>query len=437
MTIVCGTDFSDNAVLAARAAGAIAMQLAVPLKLVHVMDEREAAHRGGALHDAVDDPLRARLRAQAEDLRAQFGIDVEPLAVPGVADEQLVALAGSVAARLLVVAALGERQQQRWRLGSVAERVAQSSPIPVLVVRDGARCEAWARGAQPLRVLVGVELTTTSQSALRWASALRAIGPCDLLVTQVVWPPEEHLRLGLPAPMPLDHLRPELEQVLQHDLEAWAGEPPGPGETSFLVRPGWGRVDAHLTRLAAEARADLLVVGTHQRAGMARLWQGSVSRGVLHAAAMSVACVPRGDAVSDEQEIPTFQRVLVPTDFSPLANRAIPVAYGLVPCGGVVHLLHVVTRHLDADGPDPQACLRALIPPAARGRGIETRLEVVTEQDAYVGIMHVAGRLGVDAICMATHGHAGLSQLVLGSQAHAVVQRARQPVLLVPPERGE
>ena len=300
MTIVCGTDFSDNAVLAARAAGAIAMRLAVPLTLVHVMDKREAAHRGGARHDAVDDSLRARLCAQAEELRARFGIDVEPLAVPGVADEQLVALAGSVAARLLVVAALGARPQQHGRLGSMAERVVQSSPMPVLVVRDGARFEAWARGAQPLRVLVGVELTTTAQRALRWASALRVIGPCDLLVTQVAWPPGEHLRLGLRAPMPLDHLLPDLEQVLRRDLEAWAGVLPGPGETSFLVQSGWGRVDAHLTQLAAEAQADLLVVGTHQRAGMARLWQGSVSRGVLHAAAMSVACVPRGDAVGDE-----------------------------------------------------------------------------------------------------------------------------------------
>lgn len=311
--------------------------------------------------------------------------------------------------------------QERPAAAVAPWRVAQSSPMPVPVVRDGARFEAWARG----------------QHALRWASALRVIGPCDLLVTQVAWPAEEHLRLGISGPMPLDHLRPEVEQVLRRDLEAWAGAPPGPGATSFLVRPGWGRVDAHLTQLAAEAKADLLVVGTHQRAGIARLWQGSVSRGVLHAAAMSVACVPRSDAVGDEQEIPTFQRVLVPTDFSPLANRAIPVAYGLVPHGGVVHLLHVVARHPGTDDPDPQECLRALIPPAARRRGIETRLEVVTEQDAYVGIVHAAGRLGVDAICMATHGHAGLSQLVLGSQAHAVVQRARQPVLLVPPARGE
>jgi len=71
MAIVCGTDFSDNAVLAARAAGAIAMRLAVSLKLVHVMDEREAARCGGELHDAVDDPRRARLRTQAEELRAR------------------------------------------------------------------------------------------------------------------------------------------------------------------------------------------------------------------------------------------------------------------------------------------------------------------------------------------------------------------------------
>jgi nucleotide-binding universal stress UspA family protein len=436
MTIVCGIDFSENAVLAAHAAGAIAMRLAVPLTLVHVRDKGGVTHQGGELPDAVDDPLRLRLRAQAEDLQSRFGITVEPLVIRGVVDAQLVALASSVAARLLVIAALGERQQRRWLLGSVAERVVQASSIPVLVVRDGACFEAWAHGEHTLRVLVGVELTSTSQRALRWASALRAIGPCDLRVAQIVWPAEEYLRLGLPAPMPLDRLRPDLEQVLQRDLTAWAGELPGPGQTSFLVRPGWGRVDTHLTRLATETQADLLVVGTHQRAGMARLWQGSVSRGVLHAAAMSVVCVPRGEVVGDTWEIPTFQRVLVPTDFSPLANRAIPVAYGLVRDGGMVHLLHVVTRPPATTDPDPQAGLRALIPPAAPGRGIETCLEVVTEKDAAVGIVHAAERLGVDVICMATHGQTGLLQLVLGSQAHAVMQRARQPVLLVPPERG-
>ena len=53
MTMVCATDFSENAALAARAAGAIAKRLAVPLKLVHVIDGRGAARRGGGPHDAV------------------------------------------------------------------------------------------------------------------------------------------------------------------------------------------------------------------------------------------------------------------------------------------------------------------------------------------------------------------------------------------------
>ena len=90
MTMVCGTDFSENAVLAARAAGAIATRLAVPLKLVHVIDVRGAECRVGGPHDAVDDPLRARRRAPAEELRAWCGIDVEALAVSGVAAERAV-----------------------------------------------------------------------------------------------------------------------------------------------------------------------------------------------------------------------------------------------------------------------------------------------------------------------------------------------------------
>lgn len=295
MTIVCGTDFSENSGTAARAASAIAKRLALPLKLVHVIDLP-------GTDDSGYEPLRARLRAQAEGLRVQFGIDIEPLVEPGVADERLVAVAASLDARLLVVSSLGERKQQRWLLGSVAERVAQASRIPVLVVRDGGRIETWARGERALRVMVGVEPTATSKAALRWAGALRAIGPCELLVAQIAWPAEEHRRIGIPTPMPLDQLRPEIEQALLHDLRQWAGELPDQGGTSFIVKAGWGRVDSHLSQLATASKVDLVVVGTHQRAGIARLWQGSVSRGVLHAATTSVACVPPGRADTGEQE---------------------------------------------------------------------------------------------------------------------------------------
>jgi nucleotide-binding universal stress UspA family protein len=436
MTVICGIDFSENAAQAARAAAAIAKRLSVPLMLVHVIDELGVELTIAAGQRNIYEPLRQRIRDLSLEIGASFGIDVEPVVVPGTAYKKLNEIAADNQARLIVVSALGNQKQHRWLLGSVAERVAQTSSIPVLIVRDSLSIEAWARGERPLRTMVGVEIGSTSKAALRWAAQLRSAGPCDLVVTHVAWPFEEHMRLGLPSPVPLDSLRPELHAMLMRDLREWAGELTGEGDTKLNVSPGWGRVDAHLAVLAADAQVDLLVVGTHQRAGNARLWQGSVSRGVLHHASCNVACVPRGEGAADGDIIPTFRRALVPTDFSPLANRAIPVGYGLVAPGGIVHLLHVVTRKPGEDDIDIKDRLRALIPRGAAAKAIVTEVEVLEEEHAGNGIWHAAGRLGVDVICMATHGRSGISKALLGSQAHEVMQRARQPVVLVPPERG-
>lgn len=434
MTIVFGTDFSERAAQAARAAGAIARRFAMPLWLVHVVDEpgAELAMRG--VYNPVFDPQRAKLQSQADDLRANTGADVEPILLLGAAHQQLVEVARGAHARLLVVSMFSAENPRHSWPGGVAERVAQSSSVPVLVVRDGSSLEAWARDDKTLRIMVGVELAPTSKAALRWAAELRTRGNCELTIAQVAWPPVEHSRLGIPHPMPLDHLVSEVQEILERDLRSWSGVLPGEGEARFVVSPGWGRVDTHLADLAAEAKADLLVVGTHRRAGLARTWLGSVSRGVLRNASTNVVCVPRGEASEEEQSIPTFRAVLVPTDFSALANRAIPVAYGLVAPGGVVYLLHVDTRKPGEDPADPQERLRALIPRGAAARSVATKIEIVTETSAWKGIWHAAGRLGVDAICMATHGRSGASGIFLGSQAREVVERARQPVLLVPPE---
>jgi len=433
--IICGTDFSESATRAGEAAAALAKRFKVPLKLVHVISDIGAELAIANNQTALYDRLSQRLRDQALELGKRFGIDVEAIAVPGFVCDKIIEIAKAHQARLIVMSALGEKKQHQWLLGSMAERVAQASPIPVLVVRDSASIQAWANGDEVLRTMVGVEIGSTSKAALRWAVDLRTFGQCDLLVNHVVWPIGEHMRLGISSPIPLDSIRPEVHEVLMRDLREWADDVPGLGEVALTVNPGWGRVDNHLASLAAEARADLLVVGTHQRAMTARLWQGSVSRGVLHHASCNVVCVPRGASAEDRDVVPTFRRVLIPTDFSALANRAIPVGYGLVAPGGIVHLLHVVTRRPGEDDLNKVDQLRALVPKGVAAKGIVTEVEVLQEEDAWTGIWHAAGRLGADAICMGTHGRSGIAEAVLGSQAREVVQRAQQPVILVPPER--
>jgi nucleotide-binding universal stress UspA family protein len=150
---------------------------------------------------------------------------------------------------------------------------------------------------------------------------------------------------------------------------------------------------------------------------------------------MSVACVPASEPLA-ATSIPRLRRVLATTDFSPLASRAIPLAYALVADGGVVHLVHAVVDPEELKN-DPAGKLRAYIPPDAAARGIETKVEVLTVIDVALGICRAAEWLGVDALCMGTHGRTGLSRWVVGSVAQEVLRRTRRPVFLVPPERDD
>ena len=432
MTIVCGSNFSENATQAARAAAAIAKRVNEPLKLVHVLGQGAADLPALT---ALYEPFRALLEAHAEKLGKEFEIQVEPVILEGSADARLVELAGRVQARLLVVSALGSRSQEQWLLGTVAERVVQRSPVPVLVVRNAGTVLAWARGERPLKLVLGTDLGHSARVALRWVENLRAIAPCDVCIAQFVWPLGEHARFGVKRPVELEGLSPELHTLLVRDLRAWAGSVHGQGEVSYHVGSCWGRYDVQLSSFAQDTHADLLVVGTHQRSWAARIWQASVSRGVVHHGTCNVACVPNADVAEATATIKPYRSVLIPVDFSALAKQAIPSGYGLLSAGGQAHLLYVLTE--DAAAPaqaDLRERLLALVPDDAAARGLSTQVHIVEEAEAWAGIWHAAERLAVDAICMSTHGRGNAAQSLLGSQAQEVVRRARAPVLLV---RGE
>lgn len=428
MSIVCGTDFSHNARRASEVAAALAGHMGQTLTLVHVVDVLPVGPEKHASYEA----LGRRLQDEARRLADCFRANVEPVVMPGCAHRKLVELASEYNASLVVLAALSA-ETARWALGSVAERVAQASPAPVLVIRDAERLLNWLTTERALSALIGVDGGATSRAALDFAVSLRGMGPVDLELTQIASPLAEYCRYGVTPLSSIDRLHPEFEALLLRDLKAWTGELRGEGSLRFSVRPGLGRVDAHLELTAREADVDLIVVGTHQRAGVARIWQASVSRGLLHAAFTNVVCVPRPAAQTLHQPLPDFRSVLCATNFSEPSRRAVATAYGLVRPGGVVHLTHVHDPSARETTEAVKTRLSALIPPEARSRGVHTEFEVVADDTASLGICRAAKRLAVDAICMATHGREGISRVVLGSVAQEVLGQAEQVVVLVPP----
>jgi len=440
MSIVVGTDFSKYARDAVEAAVGIARKSKDKVHLVHVAWETDPAKED---RSPGADLAQGRLAREAARFRGE-GAAVEEVLLRGNADEAIVAYAREVRARLLVIAAIGYRTDSRT--GSIADRIAQNSPCPVLVVRALVPFLEWTRGERPLRVVVGDDLSTTSDAALRWLRVLGSIGPIQASVAHVYSPFGEYGRLGFSA----DRQR-EIESVLQRDLKERLERLPVVDATSGIrMAPSQGRPADALVAMAIEEKADLLVLGSHGRGRLGRAWHGSVSHTAAQLAPMSFAVVPATTvAEASPPSIPPMRRVLVSTDFSPAGNAAIGYGCSILGKGGQLFVAHVVdsipvvyatkweVRRALPPGGDDEAALRqrleGSIPRDASARGIEARVEVLYGFDVALAICQAAERDGVDAICIGSHGRVAAVRLVLGSVVQQVMARTRRPVLVVRP----
>lgn len=290
--IVCGTDFSATAAEAMEVAAALAKRLKTKLLLVHVDQLHSSLVSDPVIIESAGLRMRSKLDREAQRLR-DFGAEVEQKILVGSAFDQLVATATNAKARLMVVGAVGHGFARRLLVGSVAERTAESSLIPTLVVRPGGRLASWVRGEDKrLKVLVGYDFSAASDTALHWVNQLSEIGKFQATVLYSNWPPDEARRLGYEGPLPLAANPEKIQKDLQRELENRIAKFLPKQKVIGIVEPGWGTPEGYLFEMATRQHVDLIVVGTHQRQGLGRVLLGSVSRAVLHHAKISVAVVP-------------------------------------------------------------------------------------------------------------------------------------------------
>ncbi|MGE5209254.1 MAG: universal stress protein [Alphaproteobacteria bacterium] len=299
--IVCGTDFSAAATEAADIAAALARRLATELILVHVEEFYGMAAVDPTLFDLALTQKRSELDRAAGRLR-ELGTDVDEKLLLGSAFDHLVTAATKARGRLIVVGALGHGLARRLLVGSVAERTAESSPVPTLVVRPGGRLASWLRGEHALKILVGYDFSAASDAALSWINEIGAIGAFQATVLYTNWPPDEARRLGYEGPLPLVANPGAIQEKLERDLKKRVAEFVPNRDVIAVVEPGWGTPEGYLFEMASRQKVDLIVVGTHQRHGFGRMLLGSVSRAVLHHANTAVAVVPPAQTAVQKQK---------------------------------------------------------------------------------------------------------------------------------------
>ncbi len=213
-------------------------------------------------------------------------------------------------------------------------------------------------------------------------------------------------------------------------------------------RQVYGQPAACVSTVAGEARATMIVMGTHGRTGWDRLLLGSTAEAVVREAPCPVLTVrlpANGESCGISGSV-QIERVLVPMDFSEFAQEAFEYAAMLAKQFGakvsLVHALEEAAYPLDFAlfGVTEATALRGKILAALhkldavlKADGVDTKVVCDVGTPAEV-IVKEAGRAalgGKSVIVMGTHGRRGLNRLALGSVAEYVVRYAACPVFTV------
>jgi nucleotide-binding universal stress UspA family protein len=251
----------------------------------HVAPALPDAPAAAETEDAVADDLAA-LAARAAGALERQGWTATGDVLVGRAASVIVEAGGDFGADVLVLGSRGRGRLQALALGSVSAEVVDHANRPVLVARgtdtirrvvladDGSDPAARARAVlAEWPIFEGAEVTVTSVSHVS--------GPIRSAIAPTVYRAAmaDHARSLEEA----RHRRDQTLRAASMELQA-AGR-------RVAKAPRDGDPAAEILAVAADARADLIVVGSRGQSGLARLLLGSVARNVLYGAPCSVLVV--------------------------------------------------------------------------------------------------------------------------------------------------
>lgn len=215
-----------------------------------------------------------------------------------------------------------------------------------------------------------------------------------------------------------------------------------------------GPVPTTLGAYAAEIAADLVVMTTHGRGGLARFWLGSVADGFVRHSHVPVLLIHPNATPEVPRQIPQIplRKICIALDGSPHAEQMLEPALALDTQGTAEYLfVQVVDVLVVASSPftpdllqqqsaiiaqrqaEAQQYLEALAAPL-RERGYQITTRVIIDPQPALALLRAAREHRSDLIALATHGRGGVQRLLLGSVADKVLRAADRPVLVYRPQ---
>lgn len=237
------------------------------------------------------------------------GIQVETSVLVGAPAQTLLSMATMFKADLIVMTSQGKTGVKRWLLGSVAQKIARHSPIPVVVLRErGAMPTGTPRESGSVRALVTLDGSVLAKTALE---------PAAQLVAALSWPHAGTLHLlRVVKPLAFDEKKANAEYIqrmqeqalhkaktyMQSIVEHLCEGPLGklnltitwsvmPGEDVAQTIVEAGAIGEDAGRGTTPGRFDLIAMATHGRTGLQHWVLGSTTERVLGATRLPLLIV--------------------------------------------------------------------------------------------------------------------------------------------------
>lgn len=298
-------------------------------------------------------------------------------------------------------------------------------------------------------ILVPLDGSRFAERALPLATWLAAQSRARLHLVLAHQPSPVVIGIGdlLPPPPELDdELRVKEQTYLAETAERLGSVGAGPVEVSCCEAPAGSEIVDKATALGA----DLIVMSTHGRGAIGRLWLGSVADYVVRQAPVPVILV-RSEQTDARAVTTSMHGLLVPLDLSPESQRVLEPVITLAQAAQAhVTLLYVVEEYFQTFEPgvlyptpedpvitevrrtDAQRVLDR-IADGLRERGLAVSARVVTDMSAASGILRALEEQRFGLVAMTTQGASGIRRFVLGSVADKVIRGAAKPVMVVRP----
>jgi len=291
--ILCPIDLSDHSRHALEYAVGMGRHYGAALTALYVIPPPAAAV------PTLDCPAYAGYIYTSEDLETidrevqlfvdagRAGVPIESRVVQGFVVGQILDVAASIAADVIVVGTHGRGGFQRLVLGSVAERVLARASCPVMAIPPHMPEEAPFAPAPFANILCGIDYTPSSQRALDYATLFARESNGQLTLVHVVELPNGEPALAAVARGVVEEsvfvtaARGRLHGVLPGDVvHRDAGQ--------VVVKSG--KPYRGILEAAGQQHCDLIVLGAH--GGVANvLGLGSTTNHVLREAACPVLTV--------------------------------------------------------------------------------------------------------------------------------------------------